>query len=639
VPVSLEARIGANWLLYAGVATLVLGASYFIKYAFENNWVTPVMRVVLGLAAGLALVEGGRRFSRRGLAFYGQMVAGGGVVILYVAIYAALAFYQLIGLGTAFALMVGITALAGWRAHVEASSGLALLANAGGFLTPFLVGGEARRPTALFAYDAVLVAGSWWLASLHGWAGLHLSSVTLVALTIAAWWSGHDAGAQWLTFELWLTLFAAMFVMARRSIAPGTRVVVQLTRGVLALVPLLYHAASLTLLWARTAGLLVYLIAATAAGTIAAGHTRRPALRLATWLLVSLPAFGWIASRPARWDFALLIAIAALYAMHLVAQLRDTAPGDSRPPVVELILLHLNGLWLWASLGLLFERLLLERLGALTFVLAAWNGALGALLWSRVRETALHQFALAAALVAAGVAVELDGAAVTAAWTIEGGVVAALGIATRRGWLQVAGGALLATAIVRLVQELLAPAGATSLAVLNTRTLGTVLAVGALAWLAARYRREGAGERDDPMRAAIVATLVLCACLLPLIWASAEVGALFAQSAWWNLERQGAGAVTAAGFARDVVLSTLWAGYAIVLIAAGIRRRYPPLRVLAIVVLAVTVGKVFLVDLSRLDRFYRVLSTLGLGLLLLSGSYLYQRFVTRPTSTPARAEG
>ena len=36
-------------------ATLVLGASYFVKYAFENEWVTPLMRVLLGAGAGLAL--------------------------------------------------------------------------------------------------------------------------------------------------------------------------------------------------------------------------------------------------------------------------------------------------------------------------------------------------------------------------------------------------------------------------------------------------------------------------------------------------------------------------------------------------------------------------------------------------------
>ena len=77
----------------------------------------------------------------------------------------------------------------------------------------------------------------------------------------------------------------------------------------------------------------------------------------------------------------------------------------------------------------------------------------------------------------------------------------------------------------------------------------------------------------------------------------------------------------------------MWALYAVALVAVGIWRRYAPIRYLAIAVFAVTVAKVFFVDLDRLDRIYRVLSVVGLGVLLLAASYLYQRFNER-MSTP-----
>jgi uncharacterized membrane protein len=41
--------------------------------------------------------------------------------------------------------------------------------------------------------------------------------------------------------------------------------------------------------------------------------------------------------------------------------------------------------------------------------------------------------------------------------------------------------------------------------------------------------------------------------------------------------------------------------------------------------LAITIGKVFLVDVSQLSQGYRILSFLGLGALLLAVSFLYQR--------------
>jgi len=65
-----------------------------------------------------------------------------------------------------------------------------------------------------------------------------------------------------------------------------------------------------------------------------------------------------------------------------------------------------------------------------------------------------------------------------------------------------------------------------------------------------------------------------------------------------------------------------------VLIAVGLRRHYAPLRYFAITVFAITIVKVFGVDLAELDRLYRVLSVGGLGVALLLASYLYQRRLT-----------
>ena len=64
----------------------------------------------------------------------------------------------------------------------------------------------------------------------------------------------------------------------------------------------------------------------------------------------------------------------------------------------------------------------------------------------------------------------------------------------------------------------------------------------------------------------------------------------------------------------------------LLLTGVGFLRHYPPIRYLAIAVFGVTVLKVFTVDLSQLDQIYRVLSTLGLGVLLVGASYLYRRY-------------
>jgi uncharacterized membrane protein len=85
--------------------------------------------------------------------------------------------------------------------------------------------------------------------------------------------------------------------------------------------------------------------------------------------------------------------------------------------------------------------------------------------------------------------------------------------------------------------------------------------------------------------------------------------------------------------------------YGAILLATGFARRSAFLRWQALVLLAVSIAKVFLVDVSELAEGYRILSFLGLGALLLGVSYVYQRDWLNlrntnpdPNPNPARRE-
>jgi uncharacterized membrane protein len=80
------------------------------------------------------------------------------------------------------------------------------------------------------------------------------------------------------------------------------------------------------------------------------------------------------------------------------------------------------------------------------------------------------------------------------------------------------------------------------------------------------------------------------------------------------------------------MLSMAWAVYATGLIVVGIRRRYAPIRWVAMTLFGLTIVKLFAIDLAELDRIYRVASIIGLGLMLLTTSYLYQRFRVNSSS-------
>jgi uncharacterized membrane protein len=83
--------------------------------------------------------------------------------------------------------------------------------------------------------------------------------------------------------------------------------------------------------------------------------------------------------------------------------------------------------------------------------------------------------------------------------------------------------------------------------------------------------------------------------------------------------------------------SVAWGLLSLVLLGAGVGSRGVVLRWASLVVMLVTVCKVFLVDTAQLRDLYRVLSLLGLGLSLMAIGWAYQRIVFRakpPAATP-----
>jgi uncharacterized membrane protein len=81
--------------------------------------------------------------------------------------------------------------------------------------------------------------------------------------------------------------------------------------------------------------------------------------------------------------------------------------------------------------------------------------------------------------------------------------------------------------------------------------------------------------------------------------------------------------------AKMVGVSILWSVYAIGCIIAGFAARIAGLRHFGLALFALTVVKVMFVDLSDVGRGYRILSFLGLGLLLLGTSVLYGKLSPR----------
>ena len=87
----------------------------------------------------------------------------------------------------------------------------------------------------------------------------------------------------------------------------------------------------------------------------------------------------------------------------------------------------------------------------------------------------------------------------------------------------------------------------------------------------------------------------------------------------------GSGTREEARFRAQVYVSVAWGLYAAVLLTVGFVRDLEKLRWAALVVFALTLGKVLLMDMAQLATGYRIGSFLAVGVLLVSASFLYQR--------------
>jgi len=73
-------------------------------------------------------------------------------------------------------------------------------------------------------------------------------------------------------------------------------------------------------------------------------------------------------------------------------------------------------------------------------------------------------------------------------------------------------------------------------------------------------------------------------------------------------------------------LSILWGIYSLLLIVYGIWKNVKYLRIMAIILFAVTLVKLFLYDVANLDTIAKTILFVSLGILLLIISYLYNKY-------------
>lgn len=205
-----------------GVAAVLVGIAFFLRYAFENNWVGPAGRVMIGVLFGLAFVSVGQ-ILRNKYVKYSDLMIGGGAGILYLSFFSAYGIYHLVNSGVAGLLMLAVTALVFAISIVNATMTLSIVAVVGGFATPFLVG--YTDVYSVLIYMTVLNLGVLGISIFKKWPALNAFAFAGMAINFISWTGIHyqkEFLGLTLTFII-VTFFIFVFASIVRAMNAGEK--------------------------------------------------------------------------------------------------------------------------------------------------------------------------------------------------------------------------------------------------------------------------------------------------------------------------------------------------------------------------------------------------------------------------------
>ena len=198
---TLEQRIGTRWVLIAGVITVIVGVGFFLKYAYDNDIVGPLGRVVIATVSGLVTLCIGEITRKRAYDIVAKAVTALGFAILYAAVFSAYRFYGLIDSIPAFVLAILITLAAMLYAVSLNEILIAVLSLIGGFLTPVIVSTGENMPVPLFAYVLVLGIGAMLCAYYRKWRAVNLIAFAGTFVLYTGWFEKFFRSAMRTTEE------------------------------------------------------------------------------------------------------------------------------------------------------------------------------------------------------------------------------------------------------------------------------------------------------------------------------------------------------------------------------------------------------------------------------------------------------
>jgi len=102
-----------NWLGVVGIICFVLAAAFIIKLSIDSGWLTPERQIGLAVLFGLGLIAAGFALMKSDRE-YSSLLPGGGIIVLYLTVFAAHRLYSLITFEAAISMACVVSGLCVW---------------------------------------------------------------------------------------------------------------------------------------------------------------------------------------------------------------------------------------------------------------------------------------------------------------------------------------------------------------------------------------------------------------------------------------------------------------------------------------------------------------------------------------------
>ena len=658
---SFESRIGKRWMTWVGAVVVFLGAAFFLKYAFDNDWIGPNGQVTLCAIAGAAMLVAGSLCVRKRWPYLGRGLMGLGLAILYATFFAAFSLYKVpvMSQPTAFGCMVAVTVAGMALAVLHNALSTAFLAVLGGLLTPVLVSTGVDARDALFTYLLLLDVGVLAVAVFRNWRLLDALALAGTVLLYAGWYGqfGHEYPRESLSGPVgsalaWLGAFFVLFLVLPFVHNLRKRISLPIERFVMAVVNAVFaFSFAWSMLYEHHRFLLGFVALSMATAYVALGWIVRRRLPgderslfatvalSVTFLTLAVPLqlkthgilLAWVAEAPVllylgyRFRYrpvrALAAGVLAVGIVRLIGWHWPEHEGLYRPFINSQFLTAMAVPAAMAVFAVIHQRFrsLADDADRALKLCAALGGGLLTLILAHPELSGWLRNERGTYEAACGVVV---------LWAIGSLAYLLAAVRARSAPTFWAGATLLLVMVTLAAITYGEDLRAKHLLVLNLRFGACLAAVAAVFVFARAFRGPAAGlsatERADAGTAFYAAGLLL---LLVLLSTEAYTFCVDYVKDLTHGRRAGQMAIT-----------LVWGVSAVALLIVGFWRRLRPLRLAGLGLFGAAALKLVIVDMTHVRDVYRIVSFLALGMLMVAASYLYHKLEKR-LLPPAPAAG